>query len=242
MLVIAHRGASGHCPENTLSAMEYALSLGAEAIELDVHCVEGELYVFHDRRLEYKSCGQGLIDQRSQNELSQITVLGEAIPTLWQVLQLVAGRAMVNIELKGVNTLAPLIAAYPRYLSELGFSAEQLLISSFNHRYLLQLRQALPHARIGVLFSGIPLDYDTTINAIQPYSLHLDINFISLDMLKCAQQLGIKTYAYTVDYIDDMHYLQQLGVDGIFCNFPDRAMHALAEPASADIPAANWFD
>ncbi len=50
MLIFAHRGASGYQVENTLAAMAKALELGAKAIELDVHNVEGELVVFHDRR------------------------------------------------------------------------------------------------------------------------------------------------------------------------------------------------
>ncbi len=70
MLVIAHRGASGHRPENTLSAIEYALTLGATAVELDVHFVEGELYVFHDRRLEFKSTGVGVIDRQTQQQFT----------------------------------------------------------------------------------------------------------------------------------------------------------------------------
>ena len=241
MLVIAHRGASGHRPENTLSAIEYALTLGAKAIELDVHCVEGELYVFHDRRLEFKSNGTGVIDRHTKAELQNYTVVGEAIPTLWQVMQLVAGRAMINIELKGVNTLEPLLEQYPWFINECGFSAEQLLISSFNHRYLLQLRQALPQAHIGILYGGIPLDLAHDIAQIQPQSLHLDISFISREMLQLAKQHQLKTYVYTVDFIDDIYALQQLGVDGIFTNFPDRAFHALEDNVAAD-PKAQWFE
>ncbi|QSX34322.1 glycerophosphodiester phosphodiesterase [Shewanella avicenniae] len=240
MLVIAHRGASGHRPENTLSAIDYALTLGAKAIELDVHCVEGELYVFHDRRLEFKSSGLGVIDRHSRDELSHYTVAGEAIPTLWQVMELVAGRAMINIELKGVHTLAPLLEQYPWFISKFGFSAEQLLISSFNHRYLEQLRQLLPDAAIGILYSGIPLSIEQDIAAIKPQALHLDISFISHEMLHIAKQYQLKTYVYTVDFIDDIYALQQLGVDGIFTNFPDRAFHALEQPS--DQIDAHWFD
>lgn len=240
MLVIAHRGASGHRPENTLSAIEYALTLGAKAIELDVHCVEGELYVFHDRRLEFKSNGTGVIDRHTQQELQHYTVVGEAIPTLWQVMQLVAGQAIINIELKGANTLEPLLQQYPWFISECGFSAEQLLISSFNHRYLAEVRQALPQALIGILYSGIPLDAAQDIAVIKPQALHLDISFISQQMLQLAQQHQLKTYVYTVDFIDDIYALQQLGVDGIFTNFPDRAFHALAQ-TGMPIDNAHWF-
>ncbi|WP_372931685.1 glycerophosphodiester phosphodiesterase, partial [Shewanella putrefaciens] len=127
MLIFAHRGASGYQVENTLAAMAKALELGAKAIELDVHNVEGELVVFHDRRLDNKSSGTGVIHTVTKDYLAGINVKGEPIPTLWQILELIAGRCTVNIELKGINTVQPLVDLYPKVLSELGFTEDQLL-------------------------------------------------------------------------------------------------------------------
>lgn len=59
MQIIAHRGASGLAPENTLKAMAKALTLGVSAIELDVQAADDELWVFHDRRLERCTNGKG---------------------------------------------------------------------------------------------------------------------------------------------------------------------------------------
>lgn len=234
MLIFAHRGASGYVVENTLAAMAKAIELGAKAIELDVHNVEGELVVFHDRRLDSKSSGQGIIHLVNKGYLDTVTVKGEPIPTLWQVLELVAGRATINIELKGVNTVAPLLALYPKAIAELGFSAEQLLISSFNHPYLQQVKQALPQALVAPLLASIPLDGAAVVSELNAYSLHLDVSFISKALVDDAHQRGAKVYVYTVDHRDDIHALQQLGVDGIFSNFPDRAMQALLQPTNTD--------
>lgn len=77
MLIFAHRGASGYAPENTLKAMALALELGCEAVELDVHHADGELWVFHDRRLSPKSNGKGLLAQQSSRYLRQLRVEGE---------------------------------------------------------------------------------------------------------------------------------------------------------------------
>lgn len=234
MLIFAHRGASGYVAENTLAAMAKAIELGATAIELDVHNVEGELVVFHDRRLDSKSSGQGIIHLVNKGYLDTVTVKGEPIPTLWQVLELVAGRATINIELKGVNTVAPLLTLYPKAITELGFSAEQLLISSFNHPYLQQVKQALPQALVAPLLASIPLDGAAVVSELNAYSLHLDVSFISKALVDDAHHRGAKVYVYTVDYSDDIHALQQLGVDGIFSNFPDRAMQALLQPTNTD--------
>ncbi len=232
MLIFAHRGASGYQAENTLAAMEQALQLGAKAIELDVHNVEGELVVFHDRRLDSKSSGKGVIHLVSRDYLASLNVKGEPIPTLWQVLELVAGRAIVNIELKGINTVAPLLTLYPKALAELGFTSEQLLISSFNHPYLRQVKQALPQAYVAPLLASIPLDGAAVVSELGAYSLNVDVSFISQALIDDAHQRGAKVYVYTVDNVDDVQALAQMGVDGVFSNYPDRTQQALLAPTA----------
>ncbi|MGL5775977.1 MAG: glycerophosphodiester phosphodiesterase, partial [Aeromonas veronii] len=87
MQIIAHRGASGLAPENTLKAMAKALELGASAIEIDVQAADGELWVFHDRRLERCTNGKGVLTEQSRAYLEQLDAgEGEVIPTLWQVM------------------------------------------------------------------------------------------------------------------------------------------------------------
>ena len=61
-LIFAHRGASGHAPENTLEAFEMAARMGADGVELDVHiCRTGELVVAHDETVDRVSDGTGWI-------------------------------------------------------------------------------------------------------------------------------------------------------------------------------------
>lgn len=240
MLIFAHRGASGYEVENTLTAMAKALELGVKAIELDVHNVEGELVVFHDRRLDNKSSGTGVIHLRDQAYLESINVKGKPIPTLWQVLELVAGRCIVNIELKGINTVAPLLTLYPNALNKLGFTQEQLLLSSFNHPYLQAVKQALPKALVAPLLASIPLDGAAVVSELNAYSLHLDISFISQALVNDAHRRGAKVYVYTVDNYDDIHALKQMGVDGIFSNYPDRAINALTQ--ASDTNYQGYFE
>lgn len=239
MLIFAHRGASGYQAENTLAAMQVALDLGVQAIELDVHNVEGELVVFHDRRLEGKSTGTGLIKHKTLAELGHCKVKEQPIPTLWQVLNLVNGQCTVNIELKGDNTVAPLLAMYSNILTTLNFAPKQLIISSFNHPYLAQVKQALPQAYVAPLLGGIPLDLAQSVTDLQAYSIHLDLSFINQAIIDDAHQRGAKVYVYTVDCADDICALQAMGVDGIFSNYPDKAKAAL-EQNTGHYP--NWFE
>lgn len=239
MLIFAHRGASGYQPENTLISMQLALDLGAEAIELDVHNVENELVVFHDRRLEGKSNGKGLIRQSSLSELANLNVNGQPIPTLWQVLSLIKGQCIVNIELKGDNTVEPMLAMYDDVISQLNFTPAQLLFSSFNHPYLAKLKQAKPQAYVAPLLGGIPLDLAKSVSDLQAYSLHIDLGFISQALIDDAHQRGAKVYVYTVDNPDDIRALQAIGVDGVFSNYPDKAKAALAIPKGH---YQGWFE
>ncbi|MCL1038638.1 glycerophosphodiester phosphodiesterase [Shewanella submarina] len=227
MLIFAHRGASGYAPENTVKAMQLALDMGASAVELDIHLVEDELYVFHDRWLDPKSNGRGLISDHSKAAIAKVSLVGEPIPTLWQLMAAMQPRPLVNIELKGANTAEPLIALYPRLLSELGYTRQQLLISSFNHRYLLEVKQALPEALVAPLVEGVPLDFAACGDKLGAFSIHLDINFITEEMVSDAHSRGLKVYVYTVDREQDILWMQQMGVDGIFTNFPDRAQQIL---------------
>ena len=88
MQIIAHRGASGEYPENTMLAIEQAIAQGADAIELDVFAVQGELIVIHDHHLQRTTNGKGSIYQYSVEQLKQFDAgKGERIPALAQVLR-----------------------------------------------------------------------------------------------------------------------------------------------------------
>ena len=107
--VVAHRGASGAAPENTLAAVRGAIADGADWIEIDVQeTADGEVVVIHDRDL-MKLAGVGLdTKDATLAELEQIDVgswfdpvfAGERVPTLRAVLEEARGKAGVVIELK----------------------------------------------------------------------------------------------------------------------------------------------
>ena len=109
-----------------------------------------------------------------------------------------------------------------------------MLLSSFNHPYLQAVKQALPGALVAPLLASIPLDGAAVVSELNAYSLHLDISFISQALVDDAHHRGAKVYVYTVDHQDDIHALKQMGVDGIFSNYPDRAMKALTQTSSTN--------
>ena len=229
MQIIAHRGASGDFPENTLLAIEQAILQGADAIEIDVFAVDGELIVIHDHHLARTTNGKGSIYEYNLAQLQQLDAgRGQRIPLLWQVLQLLAPTQLwLNIELKGENTVAPLLSLLKRAERELQFDLSRLLISSFNHHLLAALKQQQPALKLGALTASLPIDYATFARHLNAYSVNCDVSFINQVFVDDAKARDLKVFVYTVDQADDIDRMQQYGVDGIFSNYPAKSRQQL---------------
>ncbi len=224
MKIFAHRGASGYYPENTLLAFEKAIQMGAHAIELDVHNVEGELIVFHDRRTDNLTKQPGLVADLTLIELQALSIEDQTIPTLWQVLNLCSGRCQVNIELKGFNTIKPLLKLYPKILEKLKFEHNELLVSSFKHFELQQFKQQFPQANVAPLIDGVPLDLAQAATTLEASAVNLSLNFVNQQMIDDAHQREKLVNVFTVNHKNDMQMLAEMDVDGIFTDYPDKAI------------------
>ncbi|MER0499664.1 glycerophosphodiester phosphodiesterase family protein [Aeromonas hydrophila] len=223
MQIIAHRGASGLAPENTLKAIRLALALGAEAIEIDVQLADGELWVFHDRRLERCTDGGGVLTAQSCAYLASLDAgEGERIPTLWQVMEAIAGQAELHIELKGAQTADEVARLTRRAEAELGFAPTQWVVSSFHHPELARFAALRPDIRLGALTSTIPLTLAKFAAELGAWSLNCDVDFVDQSLVQDAHDRGLKVLVYTVDEPADQAMLAAIGVDGIFTNRPDR--------------------
>ncbi|USP11156.1 glycerophosphodiester phosphodiesterase [Aeromonas dhakensis] len=223
MQIIAHRGASGLAPENTLKAIRLALTLGAEAIEIDVQQADGELWVFHDRRLERCTDGRGVLMAQSRTYLESLNAgEGERIPTLWQVMEAIAGQAELHIELKGAQTTDEVARLTLRAEAELGFTTAQWVVSSFHHPELARFAALRPEIRLGALTSTIPLTQAAFAAELGAWSLNCDVDFVDQQLVQDAHDRGLRVLVYTVDEPADQAMLAAIGVDGIFTNRPDR--------------------
>ncbi|MCW8879680.1 MAG: glycerophosphodiester phosphodiesterase family protein [Kangiellaceae bacterium] len=234
MKVIAHRGASGHEPENTLLAIQAAMDMQVDGIEIDVHLAGDELMVIHDRWLDKTTNGQGRVGDKAVEELKQLDAgKGQKIPTLWEVLELVDGRCDLNIELKSEKTVKPLVGTLYKAIKLLGFRQLQFIISSFNHHLLKEIKESDPTWRIGALTASRPLDYSTFAQQLNAYSIHMDVDFVDRAFVRDAHRRGLKVFVYTVDHEQDIQDLMAMNVDGIFTNFPTRSMVQIAHIESA---------
>lgn len=225
MLIFAHRGASGLAPENTIKAFELAIESGCYGIEFDIHEADNEFWVIHDRNLARTTNGNGYITDKRQSYLAGLDAgQGEKIPTLSALLQKVHGRCVVNIEIKSCRNFSRLIAVIEEAIKHHNFEPAQILISSFNHHWLKYIKTLTNHYFIGALTASLPINYSRFAEDISAYSVHVEMNNVSQAFVDDAHQRGLSIFVYTVNEVADMEYMKVLGVDGIFTNYPARAM------------------
>jgi len=229
LLCIAHRGAMGHAPENTLASVKKAIELGASCIEIDAYYVDKHLVIFHDDRLERTSNGTGYLSDHSFSDLRKLDVGGgEQIPTLEEVCRLVDSQVCLNIELKGENTAQP-VATLLLKLIEDGWDKESFLISSFRHRELLEMRKLIPDIKIGVLLHGILVDDAKFAEDLGAFSVHPSLECIDKRFVDDAHARCLRVYAYGADHLDDIKKMHKLGADGVFTGFPERVLENFSQ-------------
>jgi len=222
LLCIGHRGAGGHAPENTLASFHKALELGAHCVELDVYLVEGRLVVIHDEHLERTTNGHGPVMGQTFEYLRSLDAGGgERIPTLEEVCDAVAGRAGVNIELKGPGTAAPVVE-YARSLCAGRWRPDQILVSSFDREQLEVCRALDRDLKLGVLCGGsVGDDLEFAIER-GAFALHPALRTVDQAVVDAAQRQGLRVFVYTVNHAADLRRMVHLGVDGVFTDYPDR--------------------
>lgn len=222
-IIIAHRGASGLYPENTLLSFRTAIEMGAEWIELDTQLVEDELVVFHDERLERTTDGKGYLSQCGYSELRQLDAgRGEQVPTLREVLELAAGRPQVNIELKGPKTAEPVAELLLQLFGENLLGPDDVLASSLRIDELKRFQQLMPQVRCAPVYEVLPEELERVLQEITPWSLNLSKSLITKEVIALAKQHSSKVLAWTVNDVTEAERLFRLGVDGIFTDYPER--------------------
>lgn len=238
-LVIAHRGASRAAPENTLAAFRLALDEGADGVECDVWpSADGVPVVIHDPQVNRTTNGTGRLRDLTRADLRTLDAgawfdprfKNERIPTLYEVAGQIAGRAALNIELKGryLNP-EPFVAAVIEALEDAGVMA-QAHFSSFHRRLLVTVRRLAPQARVGYLFARRqllnPLRRARNCGAA---ALHPHFHLVTPALVDEAHARGLQVYPWTVDEPAIMRQLIAARVDGIITNYPARLRAVLDE-------------
>jgi glycerophosphoryl diester phosphodiesterase len=198
VLVIAHRGASAELPENTLPALERAIEMGADAIEVDVRADRsGRLVLTHDP-----------------------VVRGAAYPSLEDGLDLCRGRIPLMVELKTPRR-------YRRYDvvgRTVGLLGPDDSLVCFQRAALQEARalrrglKTVQHVGLGVSIRG----------ARDAWAAGFANGRVTARGIAAARAQGLVPLVYTVNDPVRMLELATLGAGGIFTDYPDRARTTLA--------------
>ena len=232
-LNFAHRGASYHAPENTLSAFQLARDMGADGIELDVQLShDGTAVVIHDATVDRTTDGFGAVADLTLAELKELDAgswvssdfAGERIPTLTEVFEAVGQDLLLNLELKVmVSEPTGLEEVVVSLIAHYGMEG-RVLISSFNPLALQRVRRAHPHIPLALLYgASLPgAELERWVQDLQPLAaLHPEHRLVNATHLAWAREHNCRVNTWTVDEPKEMRRLLALGVEGLITNRPD---------------------
>ncbi len=234
-VVIAHRGASAFAPENTLASFNLAVTLGADAVELDVKLSkDGVPVIMHDATVDRTTTGKGKVIDLPLAELKTFDAgkwkdakyTGEPIPTLEEVFASVGSRLWINVELTNYSTpnddLVPRVVALIQKMN----LQKRVLLSSFDPRNLRRARQLDPSLPLAQLTSADMAIYlrDVWFAPFFPHQArHPDVVQLKQKGVAWYHQHGYKVNVWTNNDPDDMRAFVQQGIDGLITDVPDVA-------------------
>jgi glycerophosphoryl diester phosphodiesterase len=240
VLIIAHRGASGHAPENTLAAYQRALQDGAGFIETDLHLTRDAQFVaIHDDALERTTNGSGRVQDWNLADLRKLDAgswfspqfAGERIPTLEEIFEFSRRHDMVfYLELKQKGS----IGIEHALVSALRDSGEirRVVVLSFDPRVLETMVRSEPMLMTGFLYEGMLENPFARAVSSGVRQIAAREDLITPAFLAQARQHDLQVVAWTVNDPARIHSLQEIGVAGIISDFPDRLLVETRNAAS----------
>ena len=240
--VQAHRGASAYAPENTLPAFRRAVELGADGIECDIHLTtDGQYVVCHDDAVDRTSDGTGLLSEMTAEEARRFNFAarfpgwsGERVPAplLDELLEVVAGMEVINIEIKGpFRPGQDMKAAYAGMMDALKRHrcADRALFSSFGHDWLREFRELYPEIRTGLLYGGTYTPEETVALALKynASAVHPALGSLNPSVMEACGRAGIAVNIWTVNSPEEIRQAIALQPTGIITDYPDRVLAAL---------------
>lgn len=238
--IIAHRGASAHAPENTLSAFRLALEHGADGVELDAKLTrDGHVVVIHDQTVNRTTGASGVVREMSLKELKALdagsffdsTFARERIPTLDEVFSAVGVMTMINVEI--TNYTSPM-DELPDKIADLVIQhglRERILFSSFHPLSLIRVRRRLPDVPVAILTQpGKPgsLLRGWLGRWVSPHFIHPYLTDVTGPVLEEEHRRARRVNVWTVNDPEEIRRLRKIGIDGIITDDP-RLTRRIAE-------------
>ena len=250
-LVIAHRGGRSLGPESTLYTFRKALKLGVDVLEMDVrNTSDGQLVILHDDSVNRTTNATGPVENYTLAELKKLNAayrwtpdngqtfplrnMGVEIPTLVEVFNEFP-EAKMNLEIKDsqsstIHSLCRLIRRHQM--------THNVMVASFDADSLKDFRSRCPQVATSagsseaLLFFGLQkvyleAAYSPEAQALQVPETLRDLQIVSKRFIKAAHDRNLRVHVWSVNDVNGMKRLLELGVDGIMTDYPQRLLELL---------------
>lgn len=237
MKVFAHRGFSSRYPENTLLAFKKSLDFDIYGVELDVHKTkDNKIVVIHDESVDRTFDGSGFVKDLTLNELKSFNCRLDGfkdnpeckIPTLEEVIEIfLDSNFVLNIEIKNDKVSYENIEQDVINIINKYNISDRVILSSFNSNSILHCNNIDSCIKTGLLYY---YNLDQVVNFVKSLnasSLHPPLHLLDKELVDLCHKENMYINVYTVDDVKDIYKNIELGVDGIFTNYPDIACNVL---------------
>ena len=248
LLNVAHRGASGHAPEHTISSYRLGEEMKGDYIEVDLQMTkDGKLIAMHDETVDRTTNGTGLVKDYT---LEQIKALdagswfnekypekadpayeGIQVPTLEEIIQTFGTGARYYIETKSPDVYPGMEEELLRILNKYNLTgvnerSSKVLIQSFSKESLLKMHNLNPNLPLIQLISyKEPASIsEDELQELSEYAVGVGMSASKIDKtyVQNVRNAGLLIHPYTVNDKKEMKRLLDWGVTGMFTNYPDR--------------------
>lgn len=238
--VIAHRGNSGPFPENTVVAIESAIGLGVDMVEVDIRLTgDGVPILMHHDRVDGTTSGTGPVSALTWDEIKALDggswrgseFADQTVQSLEEVLDSTRGRVALNLDIQVPDAAVPTVLAVIEAESSAsvvmsGCTADCVktvgdIASGISALFNLDdlLNEIDPGAAPAVARHAIDIAIDLGAVAINvPHRL------VDFDLVEQAREAGIGVWTFTID--DEARFLDlmSIGVASVTTNWPDRML------------------
>ncbi len=231
-IILGHRGASAHAPENTMAAFQHAMDCGADGIEFDVKLTrDDEIIIIHDLTVDRTTNGKGKVRNFTLEQIRSLDAglhfseqfRAEKIPILRDVLMMVPPNFIVNIELTNYSSMFDGLASKVAHLVKELDVKEQVIFSSFNPFNLIFTKRILPDVPVALL--ALPgragmINRSNFMRWISPKFINPYYQDIKPEFVAQQQHFKRNIIAWNVNDVEEIIRLFDLKMDGIITDDP----------------------
>jgi glycerophosphoryl diester phosphodiesterase len=207
-LILGHRGSPKRFPENTLASFEEALRAGADGFETDLRLLfDRTAVLFHDDELNEET-----VESLSFTQFAERGAVIERLSDLSRY----SDRCLMVLEVKRARweeTILEQVREWPR-----------IVVASFDHTVIAELRRRDPDLPLGITFSGAIVDvaeYAARLGATWCFPQY---HYVDAAMVASCHERGLSVVPWTANRKHEWERLREVGCDGVITDYPEEAV------------------